>query len=194
LAEAVRTRFAALKSEEVDVQLAELTANLPSQNEELQKLVNVRTKEHRRHMGTYGVEVGAKLFEKHCAACHQLDGKGTLVGPQLDGIGNRGLERVVEDVLDPNRNVDVAFRTVTLALDDGTVVSGLFRREEGAVMVLVDNKGEEFRVPKDEVVEQSKTALSLMPGNVAELVNEDEFQALVAFLLSKRGPQNAAAK
>ena len=51
------------------------------------------------------------------------DGSGGLVGPQLDGIGNRGLERLVEDVLDPNRNVDRAFRTHLLTLKNGDVIT-----------------------------------------------------------------------
>ena len=59
---------------------------------------------------------GAQVFEKHCAVCHQLGGKGAKVGPQLDGIGSRGLDRLMEDVLDPNRNVDQTFRITNLAL------------------------------------------------------------------------------
>ena len=37
-------------------------------------------------------------------------GKGAKVGPQLDGIGTRGLDRLMEDILDPNRNVDQTLR------------------------------------------------------------------------------------
>src|SRR5262249_5804068 len=60
--------------------------------------------------------LGAKVYEKNCATCHQLNGKGTKVGPQLDGVGARGLDRLLEDVLDPNRNVDPAFRATRLTL------------------------------------------------------------------------------
>ena len=37
------------------------------------------------------------------------------IAPHLDGIGNRGLERLLEDVLDPNRNVDQLFRATQSA-------------------------------------------------------------------------------
>ena len=40
-----------------------------------------------------------------------------MVGPQLDGVGTRGLERLIEDVLDPNRNVDPAFRASHVTLE-----------------------------------------------------------------------------
>ena len=78
-------------------------------------------------------------------------GKGARVGPQLDGIGSRGLDRLMEDILDPNRNVDQTFRVTNLALKNGQIVSGLLLREEGEVLILADSQGKEVRVPKSSV-------------------------------------------
>ena len=64
------------------------------------------------------------------------------MGPQLDGIGSRGLDRLLEDIIDPNRNVDQNFRVTNLALQNGQVVSGLLLREEGDVLVLADAQGQ----------------------------------------------------
>jgi putative heme-binding domain-containing protein len=138
------------------------------------------------------LDAGAALFTKHCAACHQIAGQGQTVGPQLDGIGNRGLERIVEDVLDPNRNVDVAFRTSTIVLTSGKVVTGLVRREEGVTLVLVNSEGKEFTVSKHEIDETAKSNLSLMPANVHEIVSEAEFYNLLAYLLAQRAMPPAA--
>ena len=112
-----------------------------------------------------------------------------MIGPQLDGIGNRGLDRLLEDVLDPNRNVDVAFRTTTLRLSDGRVISGLVRREEDQQLVLADAQGKEFSIAKNEIEEQQKTPLSLMPANVGEIVPTDEFADLMAYLLTQRAAE-----
>ena len=98
--------------------------------------------------------LGAKVFEKHCAICHQLGGKGAKVGPQLDGIGSRGLDRLMEDILDPNRNVDQTLALTNLALKNGQIVSGLLIREEGEVLIVVDSQGKEVRVPKSSVEER----------------------------------------
>src|SRR5690606_36597034 len=103
-----------------------------------------------------------------------------------DGIGNRGLERLLEDILDPNRNVDVAFRTTTLVLDSGKIISGLLRGERGETMVLVDEKGEEVVIPKGEIDEQVPGTLSLMPENIASALEQRDLLDLVAFLLTKR--------
>ena len=72
--------------------------------------------------------------------------RGPKIGPQLDGIGVRGLDRLLEDVLDPNRNVDQAFRATTLTLKNGQSLTGLVLREEGAVIVLADAQGKEQRI------------------------------------------------
>lgn len=188
----VKQRLDALKSEALTKQISELTANLPDENAELQKLIEQRrgvflaAQSDADMAKRPSLEAGAALFTKHCAACHQVGGKGTLVGPQLDGIGQRGLERVLEDVLDPNRNVDVNFRSTTVTTTAGKVLTGLLRREEGALLVLVDNKGKEFTVPLADIEERAKSSLSLMPANVAEILTEKEFLDLVSYLLSQR--------
>jgi putative heme-binding domain-containing protein len=188
----IKQRLDAIKSDELHKQLAEVTSGLPNEDEALRKMIEQRRANFLAAQSNADVaqrpslEAGTALFTKHCAACHQVAGKGNLIGPQLDGIGQRGLERVLEDVLDPNRNVDVNFRTTTVVLKDGKIFSGLIRREEGATLVLVDNKGKEFTVPVADIDERVKSNLSLMPANVHEVVNEREFLDLVSFLLLQR--------
>jgi putative heme-binding domain-containing protein len=130
--------------------------------------------------------MGKALFTKHCANCHQIAGQGTKIGPQLDGLGVRGVERILEDTLDPNRNIDAAFRTTILNLKNGQVVMGLVLREEGEVLVLADNQGKEVRVPKANVEERTLAALSPMPANVLDQIPEADYYHLLAYLLAQR--------
>ncbi len=129
---------------------------------------------------------GASIFEKNCATCHQLEGRGARVGPQLDGVGLRGLDRLLEDVLDPNRNVDQAFRVTTLALSDGRVASGLLLRQDGEVLVLADAQGKDVRIPAPLVEDRRLSQLSPMPANMAEQIEEADFRHLMAYLLAQR--------
>ncbi len=171
--------------------IARLTKSLPPANETLRQLIAQRIQQHQGRKPI--PERGAEVFEKHCAACHQIGGKGALIGPQLDGIGNRGLERVLEDVLAPNQNVDVAFRASTFALADGRIVSGLVRREAGEVLLVVNDKGQELKLAKSDIDEQQTTNLSLMPENVAEIVPEEDFHHLIGFLMQQRGEPTSTA-
>ncbi|MBI1841503.1 MAG: c-type cytochrome [Verrucomicrobia bacterium] len=127
---------------------------------------------------------GRAVFLKHCAVCHRIGSEGALIAPQLDGIGQRGPDRLCEDVLDPNRSVDIGFRTVMLTLKDGDVASGLFRREEGETLILADSAGKEFSTPKSRIAERRTLETSLMPENFGEILKAEEFLDLMAFLMS----------
>ena len=166
--------------ERVDI----LTQRLPPLNAQIKELITQRT-------NGYGSSApvlarGKQLFNQKCTACHQILGRGAVVGPQLDGIGNRGLERIIEDLLDPSRNVDVAFQTSIYILDSGRIITGLHRRKEGKTLVVVNQKGEEIRIQEDEIDEQMKSKISIMPENIVSEMPPQDFYDLAAFLNSQR--------
>jgi putative heme-binding domain-containing protein len=172
----------------VSERIASLLKGLPPADQKLRELMDRRRAGFRA--SSHDLARGAKLYEKSCGICHQLEGKGAKVGPQLDGIGSRGLERLMEDVLDPNRNVDQSFRVTNLALQNGQVVSGLLLREEGEVLIVADSQGKEVRVPRASVEERSTAQLSPMPANMAEQLPEPEFYDLMNYLLEHREKSN----
>ncbi|HET6410301.1 MAG TPA: PVC-type heme-binding CxxCH protein [Chthoniobacteraceae bacterium] len=177
-------RLRAAKIGDLEKRLAVLTANLPPANEQMEKQLTMRRDAFAS--GKPDAKRGADVFRRNCVACHRVGAEGGLVGPQLDGIGNRGLERIIEDVLDPNRNVDAAFRTQTITRKDGTVATGLFRREEGAQLILADFAGKEFPIAKDDVQSRSESETSLMPPSLGDIMPATEFNDLIAYLLSQR--------
>ncbi len=181
---AIGVRLKQAKMAHFSERLTQLTKGLPTADQRIHKIISQRRGGYER--ASAEPAVGGKIFEKHCAACHQIANKGAKIGPQLDGIGVRGLERILEDTLDPNRNVDQAFRSTTLVLSDGRLVTGLLLRQDGTVLVLADNTGKEVRVPAAEVLERLVSPLSPMPANFAEQIPEGDFYHLLAFLLAQR--------
>ncbi len=181
---AVSTKLLAIENGKFRGRVEELTKGLPTADQRLADLIKKRGEQFRTFRAD--AELGKKAFSTHCAGCHQLGGQGAKVGPQLDGIGNRGADRLLEDVLDPNRNVDAAFRATQLQLADGRSLTGLLLREEGKTLVLADPAGKEVRVPADDVEKRALAALSPMPANFDTAVPEAEFFHLLAFLLDQR--------
>jgi putative heme-binding domain-containing protein len=171
-------------------QRADLTKDLPPQSEQVTRALVARR--DRFASAITNSARGAEVFTKHCGICHQLANRGSKVGPQLDGIGVRGLERLLEDVFDPNRNVEQAFRASVLALNDGRVVTGLVLREEGQTVVLVDNQGKEIRIPTSQIDQRRLSPLSPMPTDVVEKLSEQDLFDLLAFLLEQRQPPATA--
>ncbi len=162
--------------------IAELTAAIPPANQRLAQLIASRRQQMDLSAGS--TTRGKALFSKNCEACHQVGGVGKQIGPQLDGVAIRGVDRLLEDLLDPNRNVDMAFRTITVLMDDGRVVTGLQRREEPGVLVLADSKGEEVRLDQERIEARQPSAVSLMPENLVETLSATELSDLLSFLLS----------
>jgi putative heme-binding domain-containing protein len=183
LERSVKDKLLATKQAGVGERIVQLTQGLSPASEQIQRLLDRRRAAYDPNKAN--PVRGDQVFTQNCRICHQLDGIGNVVGPQLDGIGNRGLERIVEDVLDPNRNVDRAFRNTLLVLNDDDVVSGLFRREEGEMVVLAESTGKEISVPKNQIKERRETDTSLMPENFGDIIPPEDFNHLIAYLLSK---------
>ncbi len=177
-------RMRGLRLVNFEERLKQLTAGLPPGDDRLTRLIAQRREGFVRSKGNPAA--GQKSFQKLCANCHRLANEGHKIGPELDGIGIRGLDRLLEDILDPNRNVDVAFRTTQITTADGRTFSGLLLRQEGAVIVLADQQGKEIRIAAGDIAERRIAPLSPMPANIADLFNETEFNDLMAFLLSQR--------
>lgn len=180
----VEVRLRASGLPKIDERLAELTRGMPEPGEVYRRLIE----ERRNVIARVAPDEarGREVFAKNCASCHQIAGEGAKVGPQLDGVGVRGMERLLEDILDPNRNVDQAFRAASLELAGGQVVSGLVLREEGDAIVLADAEGKERRYALGDVVERVVSPLSPMPANFDERIDPEDFARLIHYLLSRR--------
>jgi putative heme-binding domain-containing protein len=179
----IKDRLMASKPNNCAARIETLTKGLPTVDAERQKLIDERAAAFVARDANVGM--GMLVFKKNCIVCHQLDGEGATVGPQLDGVGNRGADRIIEDILDPSRNVDPAFRVTLFTTKDGDTESGLFRREEGQMVIYADSNGKEHSMPKTEIVERRQSALSLMPDNFGQVIKQGDFNNLIAYLLSK---------
>jgi putative heme-binding domain-containing protein len=129
---------------------------------------------------------GQAVYKQHCAQCHQFGTEGNLVGPQLDGVKLRGAARLCEDILDPNRNVDLAFRQTSLLLDDDSVLAGMVREEADGGLTIVGQDGKSRTLVVGAIVERRVMSQSLMPANFGELLDNTQLASLLKFLAEAR--------
>lgn len=161
-----------------------LTADLSSILEETQKLINARyTAFQAMDRKTFSVDSGKMVFDQNCGVCHKLGGQ-MGVGPQLDGIGSTGAAGLTEKILDPNRNISLAFKNYSIKLKDGTLKSGLFRRDEGEAKIFADITGKEFSIAKKDIAEQKQSKYTLMPDSFGTTIKERDFYSLINYLLT----------
>jgi len=170
--------------------IKKLTAALPARNLELLKLIDARTTAFLNTTSdSTAKQRGAAVFTKNCAVCHQVGGKGEKTGPQLDGVGARGASRLLEDILNPNRNVDPAFRAAIIETTDGQIHTGLVRRQEGATLVFAGSDGKEITLPKASIETQTLTTRSIMPANFSQTIKPKDLYDLLAYLLTLKQQQ-----
>ena len=172
----------ASRSSGTRAEMVELTKNLPSEDARIDAIVAQR-------LGAYGLAKpvaakGGQIFTQHCAACHRLGGTGGNVGPNLDGVVARDLTRLVEDILDPNRNVDPVFKLTTVTTTSGQTISGMNKREEGGTLLLSDPAtGQDRAIALANVASVTASPFSAMPAVFESAIPEADFYDLIAFLL-----------
>jgi putative heme-binding domain-containing protein len=97
-------------------------------------------------------------------------------------VGNRGEERLCEDILWPDRNVDEAFRVTLFLLNDDTTVTGLVTERTDSTVTIADQTGQKRSIRLDDIEKEKRSEVSLMPGNFSDTLTAEELASLLAYL------------
>ncbi len=131
-------------------------------------------------------ERGAAIFKQHCSVCHQLNGVGHAVGPNLATVTNRGAESILVNLLDPNREVNPAWRdyiAVTLA---GTTHNGVIITESSTSITLRRAEAKEDTLLRADVETIRDTGRSLMPEGLEKQIDVQGMADLISWLLEQK--------
>ncbi|MGB8165975.1 MAG: c-type cytochrome [Chthoniobacteraceae bacterium] len=159
-----------------------LTKDVPPEDARLDLLIAQRAKDFTNTKASR--EHGAQIFQQQCAVCHRFRNAGGNVGPNLDGVSARGPQRLIEDILDPNRNVDPGFRQTIVETANGQTLVGNNVREQGDVLTLTDATGKQLTTAKSAIKSRTTLPLSLMPPVFETTLPAADFNDLLAHLLS----------
>jgi len=141
--------------------------------------------------GKANTDTGRRIFFNRriatCGNCHQVNDRGTRVGPDLTHIG-RGIsrERILESILEPNKEVSPYLRPWAITMNDGTTHTGIAMRRGGNSEAYLGIDGKEFRIDKRKIKAKQELYTSLMPPGLAYTMSLEELRNLIAFLLQQR--------
>lgn len=138
-------------------------------------------------------EHGRIVFQKQCSGCHQLDGTGFQVGPDLAALTNRSAASILVAILDPNRDIDGRYVSYITALTDGRTISGLLVNEAGNSVTLREQGGKDHVLLRTDVEELRATGKSVMPEGLEKDVTQQDVADLIAYLLPSRVPSKSFA-
>jgi putative membrane-bound dehydrogenase-like protein len=125
---------------------------------------------------------GATIFRQNCLTCHALQGLGHRVGADLSGISARPRATLLEDVLDPSRQVTPNFMSYTVVTEDGQILVGLLAAENAQAVTLRRAEGIEETVPRGRIEQLRASGKSLMPDGFEQKFDVSAMADLLEFL------------
>jgi putative heme-binding domain-containing protein len=142
---------------------------------------------------------GRDVYSRVCATCHQAEGRGVNVGPDLATVASRTPEDLLTHILDPNREVAPNFVNYNVAMQDGRIVSGIIADESAGAISLKRAERATDVITRDRIEAISSTGLSLMPDGLEKGLSPQDLANLIAFVRSipaptATGPAPAAVK
>jgi putative membrane-bound dehydrogenase-like protein len=132
---------------------------------------------------------GRRLFFSsigaRCNACHQHDGRGGRIGPDLTLLGRtNSRERIIASILQPSQEIAPEFQSWVLATKDGKTLSGLRLQKPGddGVEDYADPTGKKFSLHSEEIESREASTTSIMPDGLEKAISIDDLRDLVTFL------------
>lgn len=122
-----------------------------------------------------------------CATCHQVDGQGGNVGPDLSKIGGK-FDRIhlIESLLHPSAQIVEGYQPSQLLTVDGVTLSGVIKEETDTDFVLLDSSGKRTTMLREDIELIRAGTASIMPDGLADALSEEEFTDLIAYLETLR--------
>ena len=150
-----------------------------------------------RRLGAAGAEekaagdptAGQAIYEGKggCAACHIVNGKGGLLGPDLTEIGLRRSVKFLRDsIVDPSAYINPEYQSATVVTRNGAKIRGVVLNEDDYSIQLRDTREELRSFLKSDLKDVQYEKESLMPSYKSAL-SDTELNNLVAYLNSLRG-------
>lgn len=133
-------------------------------------------------------EAGRQIFrgKGRCVGCHEVNGAGGSVGPDLSAAGRNGAEALRTKILRPSA-VKSESPTLIAKTRDGREIYGVRRNEDTFSVQMVDSSGRLWLFDKRKLAELRVEKTSLMPADYQTRLSPGELQNLIAYLKSLGG-------
>ena len=131
---------------------------------------------------------GKAVFTKSCATCHRLENAGHAVGPDLASLSNKSPQYLLQEILDPNRNVDTRYVEYLAVSKAGQTFTGILAAETATAITLRGQEGKEQSLLRSELEELRSTGRSLMPEGLEKDLSKQDVADLIAYLDGSGSP------
>ena len=128
------------------------------------------------------LELGAAVYKKRCAVCHQLDSQGHSAGPDLSALTDKSPKTLLLAILDPNRAVDARYLNYVALTSEGRSFSGVLVQESDSSITLKSQDNKVHVLMRDSLEEIQCTGQSMMPEGLEKDMTPQEMADLIAYV------------
>jgi putative membrane-bound dehydrogenase-like protein len=128
---------------------------------------------------------GKEIFGKLCVTCHQREGIGNQVGPDLQSVIEHPSEKLLVNILDPNADVQPGFNAYSCGLANGEELYGLISAETATSVVFKFADGVSRTINRKEINTLRSSNLSLMPEGLEQGLSKQDVADLIAYVKSR---------
>jgi putative heme-binding domain-containing protein len=125
---------------------------------------------------------GKKLYQERCFSCHRLGGEGFALGPDLVTVKNTGKEKILVNILDPNREVRPDFISYAIETKDDESLIGLVANETASSITLRQAYGKEDVLNRTRIKKMQSLGQSLMPEGLEVGLTAQDFADLISYI------------
>lgn len=163
----------------------------PELRERARKALTAEDRDRKRVLAEYEAELAAApgeaskgkvVFQRVCAECHALNGRGQDVGPDLATVRTRPARNILYDVLVPNASIAQTYESYVVETEDGRILDGVIGPQGPGFVTLRREGGEEIRIDRSEIRSMRASSLSGMPGDLENLVKPREMADLIRYI------------
>jgi len=129
-------------------------------------------------------ERGEAIFKKTCVACHDTNRDQGGIAPSVASFRHRGVDFILTNVIDPNREVNPQYLGYTALTANGLAVSGMITAETATSITFTSGRNKKKILLRIDIDELVSTGKSLMPEGQEKDINEQQMADLLAYLLS----------
>ncbi len=131
-------------------------------------------------------EQGKRVFAQVCAACHELEGVGQPLGPDLRSVVDHPAEKLLSAILDPNADIQPGYAAYFCELRNGEQLYGTIAAETGGSLTFRLADGSTRAVVRGEIRNLQSSNVSLMPEGLEAGLTLASLADLVAYLKQLR--------
>jgi putative membrane-bound dehydrogenase-like protein len=125
---------------------------------------------------------GREIYLQRCSSCHRLGGAGHQLGPDLVTVKTSGKEKILVNILDPNREVAPPYQAYEVELRDGDSLVGIIVNETANSLTVRQPYGKEQVVLLTDVARKKCQNQSLMPEGLEAGLNPQDFADLLEYI------------